>query len=284
MFGYVITNIKTLSEAEQQRFRALYCGMCHTLKQRYGNIGRLTLSYDMTFVALVLTSLYEPEESGGMERCMPHPAKPHAYILNPVMEYAADLNLMLAWHKCMDNWQDDHNPTFLLAKNMLGKAYRLASERWPTKAKAIETWMDGIRAIEQRDVGEIDAPINLTGQMLGELFCYRDDYWSDDLRRMGSALGRFIYLMDAYDDLPKDVRRANFNPLKPMREVPDFEDFCKQALTMMMADCADAFERLPVVQDADLIRNILYSGVWAKYLYIQEHKAKRSAKGEEARS
>ena len=279
MFGYVITNCKTLSEDEQMRFRALYCGMCRVLRERYGNVGRLTLSYDMTFVAMVLAALYEPEEQSGRERCVAHPVKPHDYAVNSVMGYAADLNVMLAYHKCADNWQDDRNPAFLAAKAALGRAYRSAAARLPDKARAIEAWMDGIREIEKSGREEIDPPMNLTGRMMGELFRYRDDYWSDELRRMGDALGRFIYFMDAYDDLEADVRKGKFNPLKSMMQLPDFEELCKQALTMMLADCADAFEGLPVLKDADLIRNILYSGVWARYLYIQDRKAKR----EEAR-
>ena len=275
MFGYVITNCKTLSEEERARFRALYCGMCRTLRQRYGNLGRLTLSYDMTFVATVLSALYEPGEQSGEERCAAHPVKPHAYAVNSMMDYAADLNVMLAWHKCADNWQDDRNPAFLAAKGALSRAYRRAAARQPDKAKAIEEWMRGIRAIEESCREEIDAPVNLTGRMMGELFCCRDDYWADELRRMGDALGRFIYFMDAYDDLESDVRKGKFNPLKSMMDAPDFEELCKQALKMMLADCAAAFEGLPVVKDADLIRNILYSGVWAKYLYIQDRKAKR---------
>ena len=275
MFGYVITNCKTLSEDERTRFRALYCGTCRVLRERYGNVGRLTLSYDMTFVAMVLAALYEPEEQIGRERCAAHPIKPHDYAVNPVMDYAADINVMLAYHKCADNWQDDRNPAFLAAKGALSRAYRSAAARQPEKARAIEEWMRGIREIEESGSGEVDPPTNLTGKMMGELFCYRDDYWADELRRMGDALGRFIYFMDAYDDLEKDVKKGKYNPLKSMMDAPDFEELCKQALTMMLADCADAFEGLPVVKDADLIRNILYSGVWARYLYIQDRKAKR---------
>ena len=280
MFGYVITNIKTLSEEERTRFRALYCGMCRTLKHRYGNLGRMTLSYDMTFVAMVLSALYEPEETQGSERCAAHPLKPHAYAQNEIMEYAADLNVMLAWHKCADNWQDDRSPASLAAKRALDGAYRRAAEHWPEKARAIEDWMKGVAEIERSGAEEIDPPMNLTGRMMGELFRYRDDYWADGLCRMGDALGRFIYFMDAYDDLPKDVKRGKFNPLRPMMAAPDFEELCKQAMTMILADCADAFELLPVVKDAGLIRNILYSGVWARYLYIQERKNKRRAKEE----
>lgn len=274
VFGYVITNCKALTPEEQQRFRALYCGMCHTLHVRYGNIGRFTLSYDMTFLAMVLSALYEPEETDGRERCLPHPTKPHEYVLNPAMEYAVDLNVALAYHKCADNWQDDRNPAFAAAKGLLCRAYRRAYGYQPEKCAAIQTWMDGIREIERRNVGEIDPPVNLTGRMLGELFAWKQDHWSEELRRMGDGLGRFIYFMDAYDDLEKDLRRKKFNPLKSIHQQENYEDLCRDALTMMMADCADAFECLPIVRDADLIRNILYSGVWAKYNYIQSKKEK----------
>lgn len=275
MFGYVITNCKTLTDAQRARFRALYCGMCRTLHERYGNLGRFTLSYDMTFLALVLSALYEPEELTGRERCLPHPVKPHDFAVNPMMKYAVDLNVALAYHKCADNWQDDHNPVYAAAKAALQGAYSKAQSWRPDKCSAIETWMADIRRIEKSGVEDIDPPMNRTGEMLGTLFALQDDYWAGDLYRMGEGLGRFIYFMDAYDDLESDVRRKRFNPLKPLRAQDDFEEICKSGLTMMMADCAEAFEHLPIVKDADLIRNILYSGVWAKYGYIQTKKAKK---------
>ena len=274
MFGYVITNCKTLSEEERARFRAMYCGMCHTLKKRYGNLGRFTLSYDMTFVAMVLAALYEPEEISGRERCLPHMVKPHDYILNSAMEYAVDLNVALAYHKCADNWQDDRNPVFAGVMQALKSAYRKACTYQPEKCRAIEEWMRDVGAIEKSGREEIDPPMNLPGRMFGTLFAWKDDFFAWDLFSMGDGLGRFIYLMDAYDDLEKDVRKKKFNPLKSVMQQPDYEQLCKDALTMAMADCADAFERLPILKDVDLIRNILYSGVWAKYGYIQTQKAK----------
>ena len=274
MFGYVITNCKTLSDEERLRFRSMYCGMCRTLRLRHGNLGRLTLSYDMTFLAMVLSALYESEETQGKEKCMPHPVRPHAYTVNSMMEYAADMNIALAYHKCIDNWQDDKNPAFAAAAQALKRAYRRVSAAYPEKCRAIEEWMDGIREIEKSGREQVDPPMNLTGKMLGTLFCYRDDVWSQELYRMGEGLGRFIYFMDAYDDLEKDVRKKKFNPLKSMMHQENYESLCRDAMTMMLADCVDAFECLPVLRDANLIRNILYSGVWARYLYIQEKKAK----------
>ena len=275
MFGYVITNCKTLSDEDRARFKAMYCGMCKTLHSRYGNLSRFTLSYDMTFLALVLSALYEPQEITGQEKCLAHPIKAHDYIVHPIMDYAVDMNIALAYHKCADNWQDDHNPAFAAFKLALRGAYRKVQALHPDKCRAIEEWMDAIRAFEASGREEIDPPMNLTGHMLGTLFQYGDSFWNDQLYKMGEGLGRFIYFMDAYDDLKKDVRKKKYNPLKSMMHQEDFEQICKDGMTMMIADSADAFEQLPVVKDADLMRNILYSGVWAKYGYIQNQKAKR---------
>lgn len=282
MFGYVLTNCKTLSDAERARFRAMYCGMCHTLKTRYGQLSRFTLSYDMTFVAMVLSGLYEPEETTGRERCMPHMVKPHDFVLSSILEYAVDMNIALAYHKCADNWQDDKNPAYAAAQLALKGAYKKVSALYPEKCRMIEEWMRGIAAIENSGREEIDPPMNLTGEMLGRIFQYKDDFFSDALFRMGDGLGRFIYFMDAYDDLQKDVKRGKYNPLKSIMHQPDYEEICKDAMTMALADCAAAFEELPIIQDAQLIRNILYSGVWAKYSYIQTKKAEKAAKGKGA--
>ncbi len=279
MFGYVIANCNALTDEQRIRFRTMYCGMCHTLHDLYGNIGRMTLSYDMTFMALVLSALYEPKETRGTERCAPHPFKTHSYAVNDIMEYAAGMNIALAYHKCADNWIDDKNIAFAAAKRTLKGAYRKVSDRWPDKCAAIEKWMQDNRAIEKSGSNEIDPPVNLTGDMLGTLFRYRDDFWGDALYRLGDALGRFIYFMDAYEDLDKDIRKKRYNPLRSIVEQENYECFCKDVLTMTMADCTYEFEQLPIIQDADLIRNILYSGVWAKY--NQMHAKKDKDKGAE---
>lgn len=281
MFGYVLANCKTLTDEQKLRFRSFYCGMCRTLKERYGNIERLTLSNDMTFLALVLSALYEPKEISGIGRCLPHPIKAREYARTPFMEYAADLNVALAYHKCRDNWYDDKNPASAAASAALKRAYRKACSYQAEKCRVIEEWMRENAEYERSGRCEIDPPMNMTGRMMGMLFAYQDDVWAENLYRMGEALGRFIYFMDAYEDLPKDLKKKKFNPLRSMMNQPDYEDICRDALMMMIADCAEEFERLPIIRDADLIRNIIYSGVWAKYGYIQSKKEKATRKGAE---
>lgn len=273
MFGYIITNPQTLSEKQQQRFRAYYCGLCRVLQQRYGLIGRSTLSYDMTFLALLLNTLYEPEEKNGYERCFLHPIKKHPFVESKVFDYVADMNVALAYHKCMDNWIDDRSVPYATEAALLKKAYRQVYEQFPEKCLVIEKWLEEIHQIESANLMEIDLLANSTGKMMGELFIYdADDIWAESLRKIGDGLGRFIYFMDAYDDLPGDIKHNRFNPLKKYCNDKDYEEMCKSALMLMVADSTEQFEQLPIVQDIDIIRNVLYSGVWSKYAIIQKRR------------
>ena len=273
MFGYILTNSETLPKARQERFRAFYCGLCRTLKARYGLVGTTALSFDMTFLALLLNSLYEPGEREGIERCLPHPVRPHGYVDTPVLEYAADMNVALAYYKFLDNWRDDRSLISAAEAGLLKRAFRTVSERHPEKCAAIANWLDEIHRIESGNTEIIDLPVNATGRMLGELFVYlKGDVWSDALRGLGDGLGRFIYMMDAYDDLREDIRKGSFNPLKAYCEREDYEEFCKSAMLMMVGDATQEFEMLPIVQDGDILRNILYSGIWSKYAMLQKKR------------
>ena len=276
MFGYVITNAEALPKERQARFRAFYCGLCRRLRQRYGLAGAATLSFDMTFLALLLNALYEPGETPGQERCVMHPMKAHDYIESAPLDYVADMNVALAYHKCQDDWLDDRRLISAGEARLLKRAYRGVLERYPGRCAAIETWLDEIHAIEKAELAQIDPPVNATGRALGELFVWRDgDSWAEILREIGDGLGRFIYLMDAYDDLPEDVRKNRYNPLKHYSGRDDYEEMCRSALTMAVADATRAFELLPVVQDIDILRNILYSGVWTKYVMIRKKRASK---------
>ena len=126
---------------------------------------------------------------------------------------------------------------------------------------------------------DLDAVSGCFGELMAELFDYKQDHWSPELRSLGFHLGKFIYLMDAYDDLARDKRKGAYNPLKTMSEQPGYEEEMREIFELLLARCAKRFERLPCVEDADLLRNILYSGVWLKY---NCNNAKRSGRDAEA--
>ena len=107
MFGYISINRQELKVRELERYRAFYCGLCDTLRIRYGLGGQMTLTYDMTFLIILLSSLYELEEKKRSARCMVHPAKKHAQIKTAATRYAADMNMLLTYEHLMDDWADE---------------------------------------------------------------------------------------------------------------------------------------------------------------------------------
>lgn len=275
MFGYVTIAPGTLPPERQERYRAHYCGLCRTLGKRFGAVGQMTLSYDVTFLYLLLSSLYEPEEYSGTERCVPHPFKPHAYVQNELADYCCDMNIALAYHKCMDDWQDDGSLIGRSEAALLQRGYDAVQKRYPEKCALIEQCLQELHQLEIRTDATLDDAANLSAKMLGILYRYQEDLWADTLERIGRGLGRFIYLMDAYDDLDRDMRKNRFNALRIYRNQEDYEAFVKESLTLLIAECTDAFETLPLVQDMDILRNILYAGCWTRY---QQKQLKRERK------
>ena len=129
---------------------------------------------------------------------------------------------------------------------------------------------------------DVDMVAGAFGALMEELFVIRKDFWEENLRRFGFYLGKFIYIMDAYDDLPKDRESGAYNPLKLTREncksEEEYEQTVHQMLIMMMGEAAGAFEKLPCIQDVEILRNILYRGVWTKYQKIQKERQESQEK------
>lgn len=268
MFGYVTVNPQALTEEEKARFRAFYCGLCHVLRQRYGTLGRLTLSNDMTFLSLVLSALYEPAETALRERCPAHPLKAHAAVTHACTAYAADMNVLLAWYKCQDDRADEHSLRARAGSTLLQKAFRQVKAQWPRQCAAVADSLARLSDLERQPDPDLDALVRLAGDMLGACFPWRQDAFAPYLRDIGAALGRFIYLMDAYEDYDEDQRRGLFNPLTALHAANDYEQRMEEILILEMSQCVQAFELLPIQQDAALIRNVLYSGVWGRYAQI----------------
>ncbi|MBR5231152.1 MAG: hypothetical protein IKW00_02760 [Clostridia bacterium] len=272
MFGYIQVNCKMLSEEEKKRFRACYCGLCHVLHEKYGDAGRLTLSNDMTFLSLLLSSLYEPDETCYDERCVLHPVKKHQAVVSRAAEYAADMNILLAYFKCLDDVGDEKSLKGRTGERLLCSAYKKVRERYPEKCEKVKECLDAIAALEKENSEEIDALVRLSGQMLAETFLWKQDAFEPYLRGVASALGGFIYLMDAYEDYDEDIKRGRYNPLKALHAQSDYQERMQDILILQMGKCVRALDCLPLEQDSALLRNILYSGVWGKYALIQSKR------------
>lgn len=265
MFGYIIVNKAEMKFKEFDRYHAYYCGLCRKLREKYGVAGQLSLSYDMTFLLLLLTGLYEPETIVGTCRCAAHPFERHEIRTNIFTEYIADMNVLFTCYKCKDDWEDEHKLTKLVYGKVLSGRSKELTEHYREKIRGISLTMQDFSDAEREGNAGIDTMAGLFGKVMAQIITCKEDEWKENLYRMGFYLGKFLYLMDAYEDVEADIQKGTYNPLKKKYEEPDFEEECRTILTMMMSECCREFEKLPIFENVEILRNILYSGVWCRY-------------------
>ncbi|MCD7708685.1 MAG: DUF5685 family protein [Clostridiales bacterium] len=277
MFGYINVNSSELSKEGMEIYQSYYCGLCKSLREFCGRKGQFFVNYDMTFLVMLLTGLYEPPTEEGDLKCVLHPVKRRRYCANDIENYAAQMNVLLTYYNLIDDWKDDGSLTKKKIASMLEKDYARVRENWPRQTAAVEEYIKNLSDCEERKETNIDLVAGLTGEMMGELFAWREDEWYSELKTLGFYLGKFIYLMDAYEDLKADEKHDAYNPLIFLNvdDKQEFETLCKLMMTSMMSECAKSFERLPILLNADILRNIIYSGVWSKYELIQLRKKRK---------
>ena len=262
MYGYLIASEADLDAQEKERYQALYCGLCRSLGKRYDLPSKLGLSYDMVFLVMLLGSLYEPAEDCGQERCAIHPMSSHAYAQSICTDYAADISVALSYHKLLDNWKDDRSISSRAAAAALRRSYGTARIRAPHACEAIERELARINTLERERSDRIDQVAACFGRALGEIFAWREDFWTPQLRTLGMHLGTFVYLMDAACDVERDRKRSSYNPFIVAGIDPAA---ARDALANAAGMAADAFERLPLERDLHLMRSVVYAGVWGPY-------------------
>ena len=262
MFGLVGANIKELSKEEKVRYNAIYCGICRGIRGECSQLARLGLSFDMAFLALLLMSLYEPEEITGTRACALHPIKPKPWVDNKYIRYCACMNVALAYYKALDDAQDEGGTKAKVMLGIFGKDMERIRAQYPRQCDAMAENLAALRQLEKENCANPDLPAGCFGALLGEVFVYEEDMWAKYLREMGRDLGRYIYLADAAMDFSRDQKKGQYNPFLAMG-VDDPQKW-EQYLLMAMGRCTDYYERLPLVQDKSILDNILYSGIWIK--------------------
>ena len=261
---------------EFDRYRGYYCGLCRAIGRRCGGACRLALSFEMTFLAMLHTSLYEPDTQSEHHRCPAHPLGRQLMLVNEAIDYAADLSALTAYYDLRDGWEDERRVDRLAESGLPKQAAQRAGERLPRQREAVERYVKALHEVEARNDQNLDAAANLTGEMLAELYVMREDVYARDLRELGYYIGKFIYLCDCYEDVEKDVKKKNYNPLIARSGRETFAADCEQMLSDMMAHAARAFERLPLLEDAEIMRNILYSGIWLRFENAGERRKAKS--------
>lgn len=282
MFGYIAVDEPELKMKDYRKYKAYYCGLCRALQKRYGSAGQLTLSYDMTFLAVLLTSLYESETEISQRRCKIHPFKKQTLLCGRMTDYAADMNLILAYYHQKDDWEDEKKLSGILGMVSLKRKVKKVIREYPRQCETIRKELEQIRNYEKEGCIQLDLIAGCFGRIMGEILAYQEDHWKETLYQMGFYLGKFIYIMDAYEDYDEDQKKNRYNPLTEIHKREDYEPYMQQILCMMAGECSAAFERLPCLLDVDILRNILYGGIWGKYRKMQMEKAKKQNVEKEA--
>ena len=253
----MLPNEKALSAEERARYGKIYCGICKSLSSRYGGFAKFTLNYDIAFLALVLSCVYSGGETS-RARCISRPIKPHEYLKSELIDYAADMNVVLSYHKLLDDYNDEKS---VFAKNSAKKlkpSYERVYEKYPEVCAAVESAMSELSELERAGECSADRSALAFAKALGAVFSYGEK--SKELSAVGIALGKFIYIADACIDLKKDLKKARYNPMSFYER----SDFTK-ILELLSAEINSALESLPEVRDDEIVRNIVYSGMWLKY-------------------
>lgn len=271
MFGFIIPNFKTLNENEKSRYQSLYCGLCHALRDNYSNVSRLALSYDLTFLVMLLSSLYEPKETKENCNCVFHPGNKFTTAQNQWSEYCADVTIALAYHKILDDIKDDDSLKAKISKRALSSQYKIVESKNSALCKVISHWMNVIQQLEEDpDETSGDEIAKTFGMITAHIFAPLNDVFFDDLTKFGSNLGRFIYFMDAAFDCAEDKKSGNYNPFQEYLNgnteiTKDVASNIKQQLMTLAGTALHYFEKLPLEQDIHILQNILYEGMWIRF-------------------
>lgn len=289
MFGYVRPVMDRLSEEDRERFQGVYCGLCHTLGERYGWTARLFLNYDLAFLAMLLEK--EPCECC-KKGCMVHPiAKRPCVGCSTALDTAADLSVILTWWQVQDGIADHGffgGLKYRAAALLLRRAYRKARKNRPDFDEHTQKCLQELSAMEKEHCASIDAVADTFARLLaGASGGESDAVRRRVLEQMLYHLGRWIYLVDAADDLKKDLKSGSYNPLPLRYELQG--DALTQESRQELAGTMDqsirvmaaAFELADFGDYTAIIEGVVYEGLYVVGSAVLDgtfHKRKKREK------
>jgi hypothetical protein len=266
MFGYVRINKMDLTFREYEHYKAYYCGLCKYLKRNHTELSRMTINYDITFLIVLLSSIYQPSAQVFHEKCIVDPVKKKKHIINEITEYAASMNILLAYYKLEDDVNDEGDIKSRLVRRAYKKSFKTAYDKYPQKADFIKACLGELRSLEEDQSTSIDQTSNCFARLLEEIFDYKDDEYRDRLRKVGFNIGKYIYIMDAYEDLDQDLEKGRYNPFSSYKD--DREGLkvkVDKLIGMTLARLEEAILNLDIKVNKSIIDNIIYSGVYLRY-------------------
>ena len=286
MFGYVTPLKGELKIKDFAKFRSYYCGVCIAIKKRYGELPRLMLNYDMAFLSLMIDSLSNEELVAVSERCIAHPIEKKPILLNnSAINYAADMNFILYYYKVKDDIIDD--------KDIKSKFLELSLRPYFKKTSNEINFISNIIKEDLKELNKFEKNLNFTSideishpfsDIVGNIIkLYPDRLENDsldlreDLYNLGYTLGKWIYLIDALDDLKDDIKNNKFNPLNHLfnngnLSFDELFPLVKERINFTLVNCSynclDIFNNLSIKRNNEIIKNVFELGMMDKYLSI----------------
>lgn len=272
MFGYIRVDRNELRLREYEYYRATYCGLCRSMGKCTGQCSRMTISYDVAFLAGVRLLLEDTPVEIKRRSCIVHPFKKRAMMEpNASLCYAANVSAILAYEKCRDDVRDERGGKRAKARLRAGalrRAYKKASAALPELTKNVRAHLERLSEAEHKRAPSVDAVASIFGDLLGDVFAHGlAEHEALLARKIGYEVGRFIYVLDALDDLAEDEKRGRFNPLLLVYGglMSDADKAgVRAALVAGLCDLERAFDLLPQRDDPtgrEILNNILYLGM-----------------------
>jgi hypothetical protein len=278
MFGYIQPEKPELKIKEYELFRAYYCGVCKSIGKRFGQIKRLALTYDSAFLAILLSAVDGGVPEIKKERCIAHQInRRHVVKNNSIVDYSADINILLAYYNLEDkNFDKDsavYGPAVLFFKRAAGKV----KAKYPEKCREIESRLAELRRLEKEMCPSMDRAAEPFAKLMEEVMVYpplcKDANNEKILRWIGYNLGKWVYIIDAYNDLTEDIKKKNYNPLLYQfgyggEELENFKDRIRERvefnLTHSLSQVSKAYELIKIKSNKGILENIIYLGLLRK--------------------
>lgn len=277
MFGYVTPCKMELKIKDFEKFKAYYCGLCREIKKSFGNLPRLALNYDMTFLAVLLDSLEDGGSNIKKEFCAFHPMQKRLVLIeNSSLEYAAFCNVILTYYKLLDNSADDSSKISKIYSSVLNMYLKKTPKQYMRIALFIEKSLKELYSAEKNPKGKSLDELShhfadLTGFILSSYNGKHKD--NESLYWLGYNLGKWVYIIDAYDDLEKDMNNKKFNAINAVFNTANltYSDFVNSIssridfiLTSCAQSCLEYLNNISIKKNYDLLHNILQFGLMEK--------------------
>ena len=263
MFGYVKPFKDQLKVCEYETYKAAYCTLCKNMGKNYGHIARMTLSYDFTFLAILMLAIDENDPQYKRKGCVYNPFKKCIYISDKdkVFDLVSASAVSSVYAKAVDNVEDSKGLRkigYKIFKAIFSRKYERAVKFFPDVAKTLLNMVNYQIKVEKNENTGIDEAAEPTASAMKKLFslCSNNEAESRILAQIGYMMGKWIYLIDAVTDLDDDIKTGNFNPLKQ-----GSASSAVMTMNVCAAEAGNALELLEIKRFGGILRNIIYIGL-----------------------